>query len=144
MTPRVVMRDEYASNSIVALYSEAVVLRVPMLGVGGRADTIERFFFQAEDGIRDTSVTGVQTCALPILPAELRGRTAGHCTRPAAQRRPGPGLKNVPEREVTTGVPGVMGAKEGEQQVAPSRVRLQRSEERRVGKECRSRWAPYH
>ena len=25
------------------------------------------FFFQAEDGIRDTSVTGVQTCALPIL-----------------------------------------------------------------------------
>src|SRR5436189_219765 len=28
------------------------------------------FFFQAEDGIRDTSVTGVQTCALPISVAE--------------------------------------------------------------------------
>ena len=27
------------------------------------------FFFQAEDGIRDTSVTGVQTCALPICAA---------------------------------------------------------------------------
>src|SRR3712207_4412234 len=27
------------------------------------------FFFQAEDGIRDIGVTGVQTCALPILPA---------------------------------------------------------------------------
>src|SRR5882762_7151521 len=27
------------------------------------------FFFQAEDGIRDSSVTGVQTCALPILEA---------------------------------------------------------------------------
>src|SRR6266498_2975156 len=26
------------------------------------------FFFQAEDGIRDADVTGVQTCALPILP----------------------------------------------------------------------------
>src|SRR2546430_7221003 len=26
------------------------------------------FFFQAEDGIRDLTVTGVQTCALPILP----------------------------------------------------------------------------
>src|SRR5207245_8512342 len=26
----------------------------------------ERFFFQAEDGIRDATVTGVQTCALPI------------------------------------------------------------------------------
>src|SRR5260370_32406229 len=31
------------------------------------------FFFQAEDGIRDSSVTGVQTCALPIL---LSGRAA--------------------------------------------------------------------
>src|SRR5260370_41200253 len=32
------------------------------------------FFFQAEDGIRDSSVTGVQTCALPIYeePANLR------------------------------------------------------------------------
>src|SRR5262249_56461579 len=29
-----------------------------------------RFFFQAEDGIRDWSVTGVQTCALPIFVAE--------------------------------------------------------------------------
>src|SRR5947209_16022849 len=27
------------------------------------------FFFQAEDGIRDIGVTGVQTCALPILPS---------------------------------------------------------------------------
>src|SRR6266498_6008873 len=36
------------------------------------------FFFQAEDGIRDADVTGVQTCALPIsprpLPATERGR----------------------------------------------------------------------
>src|ERR1017187_3636351 len=38
------------------------------------------FFFQAEDGIRDTSVTGVQTCALPIYddwpawPASQRGK----------------------------------------------------------------------
>ena len=31
-------------------------------GVGGGG-----FFFQAEDGIRDYDVTGVQTCALPIL-----------------------------------------------------------------------------
>src|SRR2546430_7643549 len=29
------------------------------------------FFFQAEDGIRDLTVTGVQTCALPILEARL-------------------------------------------------------------------------
>src|SRR6266446_167665 len=38
------------------------------------------FFFQAEDGIRDYKVTGVQTCALPISP---RGRRSGDC-------RPGP------------------------------------------------------
>src|SRR6266498_4372635 len=32
------------------------------------------FFFQAEDGIRDADVTGVQTCALPILGLGRRGR----------------------------------------------------------------------
>src|SRR5712672_4101808 len=31
------------------------------------------FFFQAEDGIRDKLVTGVQTCALPILPSIFVG-----------------------------------------------------------------------
>src|SRR5437762_5773098 len=37
------------------------------------------FFFQAEDGIRDTSVTGVQTCALPILTQYSKpGNTLGH------------------------------------------------------------------
>src|SRR5207245_7286985 len=30
------------------------------------------FFFQAEDGIRDATVTGVQTCALPILPTAIK------------------------------------------------------------------------
>src|SRR5699024_11218105 len=30
-------------------------------------DKVGRFFFQAEDGIRDRNVTGVQTCALPIF-----------------------------------------------------------------------------
>src|SRR5688500_4726186 len=40
------------------------------------------FFFQAEDGIRDYKVTGVQTCALPILPP-------GDCEAPDHQRIPG-------------------------------------------------------
>ena len=35
------------------------------------------FFFQAEDGIRDRNVTGVQTCALPILPGSLQSRYQG-------------------------------------------------------------------
>src|SRR5690606_41199853 len=36
------------------------------------------FFFQAEDGIRDFHVTGVQTCALPISVAQLAaGRPFG-------------------------------------------------------------------
>src|ERR671935_1124037 len=38
-----------------------------LIGVFSCRDSGYRFFFQAEDGIRDTSVTGVQTCALPIL-----------------------------------------------------------------------------
>src|SRR5204862_2603950 len=39
------------------------------------------FFFTAEDGIRDLYVTGVQTCALPILPNAITG------TRWSAQTR---------------------------------------------------------
>src|SRR2546427_7229421 len=71
------------------------------------------FFFQAEDGIRDLTVTGVQTCALPISWLRRSGR-APACwpARRRAGRRP---------------------------QAAAGR-----SEERRVGKECRSRWSPYH
>src|SRR2546430_1866963 len=41
------------------------------------------FFFQAEDGIRDLTVTGVQTCALPIC----SGRHAGHGTLHHASQR---------------------------------------------------------
>src|SRR2546429_5672147 len=37
------------------------------------ANLLNAFFFQAEDGIRDVAVTGVQTCALPILPLQLLG-----------------------------------------------------------------------
>src|SRR5256884_1605858 len=35
------------------------------------------FFFQAEDGIRDVAVTGVQTCALPISPSDAAGTAPG-------------------------------------------------------------------
>src|SRR5258708_9936204 len=43
------------------------------------------FFFQAEDGIRDDLVTGVQTCALPISPQ--RAGAAGEAAAPAGHRR---------------------------------------------------------
>src|SRR2546430_3631643 len=53
-----------------------------------RADALWFFFFQAEDGIRDLTVTGVQTCALPIwtrAPARAAGRPGRDVVRP---RRP--------------------------------------------------------
>src|SRR3989475_6240816 len=49
------------------------------------------FFFQAEDGIRDLTVTGVQTCALPILtvyvPPKAADRIAGRLQTIAAQHQ---------------------------------------------------------
>src|SRR6266478_6275789 len=51
------------------------------------------FFFQAEDGIRDLTVTGVQTCALPPRPArgarplERAGRGRPRATRASSPRR---------------------------------------------------------
>src|SRR5688572_32930393 len=85
------------------------------------------FFFQAEDGIRDLTVTGVQTCALPIYNATLVvvGDVATRDTLRSIAKHfdgiaPGDASRRSPTREP------------------------ERSEERRVGKECRSRWAPYH
>src|SRR5689334_23718211 len=43
------------------------------------------FFFQAEDGIRDGTVTGVQTCALPICRDRARGAACGS-GRPGSRR----------------------------------------------------------
>src|SRR5256885_6713391 len=49
------------------------------------------FFFQAEDGIRDYKVTGVQTCALPISPRTASRRTALVC-HPRSLKRGGSAL----------------------------------------------------
>src|SRR5690606_39615664 len=78
------------------------------------------FFFQAEDGIRDFHVTGVQTCALPICPLivnRLDYHTAGGHTFGVGIQILEHGAFDVTE--------------------------IERSEERRVGKECRCWWAPY-
>src|SRR5256885_12282687 len=77
------------------------------------------FFFQAEDGIRDYKVTGVQTCALPICSS----RPVMDCVR---RRSPPKARACPPPANSVAGTP------------------RDRSEERRVGKECRSRWSPYH
>src|SRR5438270_7657686 len=88
------------------------------------------FFFQAEDGIRDLTVTGVQTCALPISAAVGRGRT------PSGPGAPSRGVRDAYALRVPSPsfVPSI-----GRATFSPCR-----SEERRVGKECRSRWSPYH
>src|SRR2546430_12481758 len=53
------------------------------------------FFFQAEDGIRDLTVTGVQTCALPISRWSARDTTQHRAC--SSQRRPGsPKLRRPP------------------------------------------------
>src|SRR5438445_2950001 len=74
------------------------------------------FFFQAEDGIRDIGVTGVQTCALPICEEAGLGDQVVHVMADAC---------HLPIR-------------------TSSIEKLGRSEERRVGKECRLRWTTYH
>src|SRR2546425_9045648 len=95
------------------------------------------FFFQAEDGIRDKLVTGVQTCALPIYIGK-RGRRGDEIgTIPGPSRRSG-----VPEPENAPNSPGMPHVPE--KTSFPREVLERRSEERRVGKECRSRWSPYH
>src|SRR5438270_11129363 len=82
------------------------------------------FFFQAEDGIRDLTVTGVQTCALPI------------CRRHAAV---GPDDRVQARAWFTIVRPD--GCVPPTNYPNGSWLGVYRSEERRVGKECRVRWA---
>src|SRR2546429_9662210 len=56
------------------------------------------FFFQAEDGIRDVAVTGVQTCALPIWPScrsDTRAREAAQALADPARRGPRAGAARL-------------------------------------------------
>src|SRR2546429_3144905 len=56
--------------------------------IGTVSSVVLFFFFQAEDGIRDVAVTGVQTCALPICLDLGLPRAQGPESRP--RRRPNP------------------------------------------------------
>src|SRR2546429_5135616 len=92
------------------------------------------FFFQAEDGIRDVAVTGVQTCALPIYTnvANLKLKWAATTGTTNTNLEDSPVYANGIVYIVTPD--GTLNTYNA----------TNRSEERRVGKECRSRWSPYH
>src|SRR2546426_4914325 len=93
------------------------------------------FFFQAEDGIRDYKVTGVQTCALPIWSAPSTMSSPFCDTRRAL----------IPKSGVCAPCDKPYACCSAAlQRRLPARSSIERSEERRVGKECRSRWSPYH
>src|SRR2546430_12620609 len=96
---------------------------------GERIEICEvRFFFQAEDGIRDLTVTGVQTCALPIFRATAAGgiraapRTPtsapGTSTRPrASAARAGWSRETGRTRPTTTARPAKIGRGAGRERV---------------------------
>src|SRR5688572_33432783 len=90
------------------------------------------FFFQAEDGIRDLTVTGVQTCALPIFGACEAGSLSSDLHFGMLRRPPGaPANRNLLGQRESGGSALLLRRKQA----------LRRSEERRVGKEWRSRWS---
>src|SRR5439155_6188972 len=102
------------------------------------------FFFQAEDGIRDGHVTGVQTCALPISAA--RGARAERNEQREKHERalhgmaPASGTKfasNFPPRVIPSHLSSMTTRRS-------SSSSFQRSEERRVGKECGCGWSAGH
>src|SRR5258708_29985134 len=97
------------------------------------------FFFQAEDGIRDDLVTGVQTCALPIS-VDLAQISLAKFENPEALYKVGNNRFKEARDSGTASVGKANHAGRGKLQAKS----LERSEERRVGKECRSRWSPYH
>src|SRR3712207_8171426 len=102
------------------------------------------FFFHAEDVIRYIGVTGVQTCALPIYIARLWALTGLRRNEAAGLKRSevdwdracivfGDSKTGFSVRPLGTPVLALL-----------TSIPRERSEERRVGKECRFRWSPQH
>src|SRR5688572_32361625 len=97
------------------------------------------FFFQAEDGIRDLTVTGVQTCALPIsMPWEDQAgswkRYRSKLDRPGASS-PRQNQHHADQHDQ---------AEHDQHRITYHTTPRLRSEERRVGKECRPRRSSHH
>src|SRR2546427_3672744 len=100
------------------------------------AGRLRFFFFQAEDGIRDLTVTGVHVCSSDLFTIQ-EGKLYLLQTR-AGKRSAAAAVKVAVDLVHEAVI---------DQHTALLRVNprdLARSEERRVGKECRSRWSPYH
>src|SRR3712207_7753630 len=97
-----------------------------------------RCFFQAEDGIRDIGVTGVQTLLFRSEEHRVDLALAAPVVRPQRRDQATGGVR-VDQEPV---VPVLLA--DYPDGLVDLLVVLGRSEERRVGKECRSRWSPYH
>src|SRR5690606_40061987 len=95
-----------------------------------------RFFFQAEDGIRDFHVTGVQTCALPICTPSRWHRVIAGVTAEYSDTR-----SNSPSRATCSIRSSTVSRTRDSRRLAalPARKGM-RSEERRGGEEWRAAW----
>src|SRR5699024_12107440 len=98
--------------------------------------------FQAEDGIRDRNVTGVQTCALPISvlsDTAIRAEDLDEEKALAARQQAEEALSKTKDKADIAVVEAEL-AMLAAQALAARKFRKARSEERRVGKETRARW----
>src|SRR5207249_9235427 len=93
------------------------------------------FFFQAEDGIRDRNVTGVQTCALPISVEIISPSFL------LSGKKLGLMISTAPEHPNLATALGLAQAALDRGANVYLYLIDDRSEERRVGKECRSKWS---
>src|SRR2546430_7757020 len=99
-------------------------------------------FFQAEDGRRALTVTGVQTCALPIFSQRRPSRSQAVRSHPKLRMF---WRMSLADSSNVTNTPCSSASRmPAARKCVANTVLPLRSEERRVGKECRSRWSPYH
>src|SRR5687768_17780382 len=105
---------------------------------------LEFFFFKQKTAYEIVAVTGVQTCALPILYDPVEGSISidGVDIRKfkidSYRKMIGVIFQDYVRFSFTASENVAVG------QIEEATNEPQRSEERRVGKECRSRWSPYH
>src|SRR5206468_10041212 len=101
------------------------------------------FFFQAEDGIRDLIVTGVQTCALPISSASACAGLTAEAAIERVRQRMQMRMREIDDPLLRDRMHDLDDLSDRLLRIVSGRLGTARSEERRVGKECRSQWSPH-
>src|SRR5256884_8533102 len=116
-------------------------------GLGGKTTNLEHIYGKVSPNTRGKMISLAteteRTLFFDFLPLDL-GMVRGFKTRFHLYTVPGQVFYEASRKLILKGADGVVFVADSQEERLDANFETMRSEERRVGKECRSRWSPYH